>query len=182
MKRARTVRSCCNTEIEHLRGRRRATAIEGAKNVKRELEEIVGLIEARAHARPTAMEFEMAYQARVAMGPYPVRNQTHRTVRAADGSDPRGRCSAAGCVRTTRNGRSPVSAAIARCVPRRGSTECHCRTRSGRDTSSPSAKRGVLKTSASKHLTEAKTMCFQRVRVGYSDTLCRKQAETADCH
>jgi hypothetical protein len=36
--------------------------------VKSELvEEILGSMEARAHARPTPMEFEMAYQARVAM-------------------------------------------------------------------------------------------------------------------
>jgi hypothetical protein len=35
--------------------------------MRRELEEIVARIEATAQARPTAMEFEMAYQARVAM-------------------------------------------------------------------------------------------------------------------
>jgi len=37
------------------------------RKMRRELEEIVALIEARAQSRPTAMEFEMAYQARVAM-------------------------------------------------------------------------------------------------------------------
>jgi hypothetical protein len=35
--------------------------------MRRELEEIVARIEARAQARPTAMEFEMAYQARIAI-------------------------------------------------------------------------------------------------------------------
>lgn len=35
--------------------------------MRRELEEIVGVIQASAHARPTPMEFEMAYQARVAI-------------------------------------------------------------------------------------------------------------------
>jgi hypothetical protein len=34
--------------------------------VRRELEEIIALIESRCQARPTPMEFEMAYQARVA--------------------------------------------------------------------------------------------------------------------
>jgi hypothetical protein len=36
-------------------------------NMRRELEEIVAMIQASAHARPTPMEFELAYQVRVAI-------------------------------------------------------------------------------------------------------------------
>ena len=35
--------------------------------MRRELEEIIGVIEAQSQVRPTPMEFEMTYQARVAM-------------------------------------------------------------------------------------------------------------------
>jgi hypothetical protein len=35
--------------------------------MRREVEDVVALIESRCQARPTPMEFEMAYQARVAM-------------------------------------------------------------------------------------------------------------------
>ena len=44
-----------------------APVVEVKSKLRREIEDVIALIESRCQARPTPMEFEMAYQARVAI-------------------------------------------------------------------------------------------------------------------
>jgi hypothetical protein len=76
------------------------------------MQEILGMIEAEAHSRPAPFEYELAYQARVAIDRlrFAIKHteQFCDTIRAAA----RSRIAIAGRVTTPRNGRPPLSGAL----------------------------------------------------------------------